>query len=343
MYKPAHDQTDCTPLCVPRDTQRGGGAFSCPSGLPANPTRGNDDEERDQASPLQAGRQGPTSDCRRTVHHQSHANYLLEARGRWCWPAVGLGESGTDQVLGQKGPDGADEAEEGEENEQKPGDEAFPSGDVPAEQLEVEGDGKDDGDEGAEGGAEEGTDRVEGREEDGYGEENEDDDEADGGTLGVPCDGGTAVGAVQRGEGMMDAAEDVAGRDEGTSVEGDLGEGYDGDEDAHEDGQGLGKADGAEDVGGDGVVDTVAEHEDPDDGEACVEEVLDGVFGQGMKGEKKFANEDDNAPPTPHPKGGRVNWLKTGCVFRGEDARRAPEQHTEKEKVTLTAESHLWG
>lgn len=152
------------------------------------------------------------------------------------------------------------------------------------EELEVEGDGEDDGDEGAEGGAEEGADRVEGREEDGDDEQDEDDGDADEGAKGggdemrsASCGGlGVMVVVVMMVMmvGGVQAAYDVGRGDEWAGVEGDLGQRDDGDEDAHEDGEGLWIARRLEDIGRNGILNAVAEHEDADDGQTGVEDVL---------------------------------------------------------------------
>ena len=151
-------------------------------------------------------------------------------------------------------------------------------GDVLPVKLEVERDGQDDGDEGAKRGTKERAHGVEGREGDGDDEEDEDDDDADEATdaatdeLGPAAGGGVAaVGGVW----LVDAKDDVGGGDEGSGIEGDLGEGDDGDEDAHEDSHGLGIALRLEDVGGDGVADAVAEHEDADDSQTRIKDILE--------------------------------------------------------------------
>ena len=73
---------------------------------------------------------------------------------------------------------------------------------------------------------------------------------------------------------LVCAAEYVGGRDERPEVEGDFGEWDDGNKYAHEDSQGFGVSRRPEDVGGDGIRDTVAEHEDANYGEACVQHIL---------------------------------------------------------------------
>lgn len=182
------------------------------------------------------------------------------------------------EMLGQKGPDGPQNTQHGKDDQQHTRDDPLPGRHVVPEQLEVERDGEDDRDEGAQRSAEEGAHRVKGREHDGDGEQEEHHKDAH--------EGPDALGDQGRGPGgmavcvlvvvvvMVDAAEDVHGRDDGTGVEGDLGQGDDGDEDAHDDAHALGVSCRLEDVGRDGVLDAIAKHEQADDGQASVQDVL---------------------------------------------------------------------
>jgi hypothetical protein len=72
----------------------------------------------------------------------------------------------------------------------------------------------------------------------------------------------------------VDASKDISCGDERTGVQGYLGKRDNGDADAHEDGKNLGIATRFENVGGYGVSDTVTKHEDADDSEAGVQDVL---------------------------------------------------------------------
>lgn len=84
---------------------------------------------------------------------------------------------------------------------------------------------------------------------------------------------------------FVDTAEDIHCRDDGSGVEGDLGQGDDGDEDAHDDVHALGVSCCLEDVGCDGVFDAIAKHEQADDGQASIQDVL-GTVRKGVRCER---------------------------------------------------------
>lgn len=74
----------------------------------------------------------------------------------------------------------------------------------------------------------------------------------------------------------METKYDVDRGDEGPRAERDLGERNDGDADAHEDREAGREAVGPENVGCDGVADAVSKHENTNDGQTGIQNVLQG-------------------------------------------------------------------
>lgn len=73
---------------------------------------------------------------------------------------------------------------------------------------------------------------------------------------------------------FVDTTDDVQSCDDRTGVERNLGQRDDGNEDAHYNLQSIGVALGLENVGGDGILDTITEHEHTNYGQAGIDKVL---------------------------------------------------------------------